>query len=60
MTGPGENLGWLEIVFSAAVALSFGVYQLWSVSREIRRDREKAQSADDPGHPVGEHELHDR
>lgn len=60
-----ENFGWIEIVFTAAVALSFGFYQLWSVNREIRRDREKAAerevaSADDPGHPVGEHELDKR
>jgi magnesium chelatase accessory protein len=33
--------GWIEIVFTAAVAIGFGVYQLWSVNREIRRDREK-------------------
>lgn len=33
--------GWIELVFTAAVALGFGVYQLWSVNREIRRDRER-------------------
>ena len=33
--------GWIEIVFTAAVAIGFGVYQLWLVNREIRRDREK-------------------
>lgn len=55
----GENFGWVEIVFTAAVALSFGFYQLWSVNREIRRDREKAQSRDDARHAVGEHELDD-
>lgn len=58
----GENFGWIEIVFTATVALSFGFYQLWSVNREIRRDREKAAereaaSADDAGHTVGKHEL---
>ena len=43
----------------ALVAFSFGFYQLWSVNREIRRDRE-AKSARDSGHAVGEHELDDR
>jgi hypothetical protein len=37
-----ENLGWIEIVFFAAVALGFGFYQLWSVNREIAKDKEKA------------------
>ena len=37
-----ENFGWLEVVFSGAVALGFGFYQLWSVNREIKRDKEKA------------------
>ena len=35
----GENLGWIEIPFTAAVALSFGVWQLVSVNLEIARDR---------------------
>ena len=56
-----ENFGWIEIVFTATVALGFGFYQLWSVNREIARDREaKQQRSGDTGHPVGEHELDDR
>lgn len=39
---PWDNLGWIEIVFSGAVALGFGFYQLWSVNREITKDKEKA------------------
>ena len=61
-----EHFGWVEIVFTAIVALGFGVWQLWSVNREIRRDREAKEaksardSAGDSGHAVGEHELDDR
>ncbi len=60
-----EHFGWIEIVLVALVAFGFGFYQLWSVNREIRRDKEakdrdsSGQSAF-PGHPVGEHELDDR
>jgi len=41
----GEHFGWIEIVFTGAVALGFGCWQYWSVSREIERD--KAKKADD-------------
>lgn len=33
------SLGWIEIVFMGA-ALGFGVWQYWSVSREIERDKD--------------------
>jgi hypothetical protein len=36
-----DNYGWIEIVFIAVVALGLGFWQLWSVTREIKRDREK-------------------
>lgn len=61
-----ENFGWIEIVFTAAIALGFGVWQLWSVNREIRRDREAKDASSarnasgNSGHPVGEHKLDDR
>lgn len=56
-----EHFGWVEIVFTAVIALGFGFYQLWSVNREIARDKaEKAKKSGDAGHPVGEHELDDR
>jgi len=56
-----QHFGWVEIVFTAVIAFSFGFYQLWSVNREIARDKaEKARKSGDPGHPVGEHELDDR
>jgi hypothetical protein len=46
-----DNLGWVEIVFSGAVALGFGFWQLWSVNREIAKDKEKAaaKKADNDG-----------
>lgn len=55
------NYGWIEVVVVAALALGFGVWQLWSVNREIARDRaDKAGSARPPGHAEGEHPLDDR
>ena len=56
-----QNFGWIEIVLTAVIALGFGFYQLWSVNREIAKDKAAENSAtDDAGHPVGEHELDDR
>lgn len=56
--------GWIEIVFTATVALGWGFYQLWSVNREIAKDKEKKQreesAAGSSGHAIGEHELDDR
>lgn len=50
-TSAWDNLGWIEIVFSGAVALGFGFWQLWSINREIARDKEKAaaKEAEDRG-----------
>ena len=59
-----QNFGWIEIVFTALVAFSFGGYQLWSVRREIARDKAAKAEAErlsgSTGHPVGEHELDNR
>lgn len=33
------HYGWIEVVFVAAVALGLGGWQLWSINREIARDR---------------------
>ncbi len=62
MSGSSGNYGWVELVFVALVAFGVGLYQLWSVNRAIRRDREaKERGSDaDAGHAVGEHELDDR
>ena len=57
------HFGWIEILFTAVVALGFGGYQYWSVSREIERDkqaRREAEESSTAGHPVREHELDDR
>lgn len=45
MNDVAGNFGWIELVFSGAVALSFGFYQLWSVNREIAADKEKRAQA---------------
>lgn len=61
-----ESFGWIEILFTASMALGFGFYQLWSVNREIARDKQAKEQAEKeresaaPGHAVGEHELDDR
>lgn len=61
MSNLSEHFGWVEIVFTAIVAFSFGFYQLWSVNREIARDKaDKAAKSGGSGHAVGEHELDDR
>lgn len=66
----GQNLGWIEIAFTAIIGLGFGVWQLVSVNREIARDRaakaarEKADansaSAFGPGHAEGQQALDSR
>lgn len=60
----GNN--WFAVLDMAIVGipvLLFGTYQLWSVNREIAKDRaaaaEKARSAEGAGHPVGQHGLDD-
>lgn len=61
-----DNLILIELVFGATLAFGFGFYQLWSVNREIERDKaapkqeSPAGAASRPGHPEGEHELDDR
>lgn len=64
----GQNWGWIEILFTAAVALGFGIWQLVSVNREIARDRatKAAQETTDPasasgaGHAEGQQGLDNR
>jgi hypothetical protein len=45
---PWDNLGFIEIIFSGAVALGIGFWQLWSVNREIAKDKEKAAAEQKP------------
>ncbi|KPF54792.1 ABC-type nickel/cobalt efflux system permease component RcnA [Novosphingobium capsulatum] len=58
MSGWSQHFGWVEIVFTAAIAIGFGVWQLWSVNREIRHDRarkaeqERADASDDGAPPA--------
>jgi len=37
----GGNYGWIEIIFIGVVALGLGLWQLWSITREIKKDKEK-------------------
>jgi len=59
-----QNFGWIEIVVFAAIALGFGFWQLYSINREIARDKAaKAakvpapSSSTGPGHAEGQHDL---
>lgn len=45
-TSAMDNFGWIEIVFSGAVALGFGFWQLWSINREIAKDKAEAAAKD--------------
>jgi hypothetical protein len=58
-----DHYGLIEMGFTAAVVLGFGVWQLVSVNREIAKDKlesRAAKSEDRAGHAVGEHGLNDR
>jgi len=41
--GAFDNLGWIEIVVFGVVALGLGFWQLWSINREIAKDKKKAK-----------------
>jgi hypothetical protein len=43
---PLDNLGWIEIIVTGAIALGLGFWQLWSINREIAKDKEKAPEKD--------------
>jgi hypothetical protein len=45
-SGPLDNFGWIEIVVSGAIALGLGFWQLWSINREIAKDKEKVGKDD--------------
>jgi hypothetical protein len=42
------NFGLIEMVLVGTVTLGFGFWQLWSVNREIKADREQAQQDQEP------------
>lgn len=50
--------GIVELGFTGLVVLGFAGWQLWSVNRELRRDRR--DSADRARHAIGEHAPDDR
>jgi ABC-type nickel/cobalt efflux system permease component RcnA len=41
----GRTLGWLELTLVFGLVLGLGVWQLWSLRREQRRDAERAREA---------------
>ncbi len=43
---PLDNLGWIEIIVTGVIALGLGFWQLWSINREIAKDKEKASAKD--------------
>lgn len=53
--GALDNLGWIEIVFVGVVALGIGFWQLWSVNREIAKDKAAKESKEaESKDPLGE------
>ncbi|TKD50957.1 hypothetical protein FBR43_09445 [Sphingomonas baiyangensis] len=48
------HYGLVELVLVGAMALGFGIWQLWSVNREIARDSKQR-----PRHSVGQHREDD-
>ena len=38
--GSMDAFGWVEIIFVGVVALGLGFWQLWSINREIKRDKD--------------------
>jgi hypothetical protein len=60
------SLGLLDLAIAGIPALAFGIWQLISINKEIARDRQKREEAEQSaspegsGHPVGEHRLDDR
>ncbi len=53
-SSPWDNLGFIEIIFSGAIALGIGFWQLWSVNKEIAKDKEKAAAKDAANEPETE------
>lgn len=48
-----DNYGLVEMIFVLALALGFGGWQLWSVNRDIAKDKAKksAEEAKSDSHP---------
>jgi hypothetical protein len=57
----GSVFSLFDMAICVVPALSFGIWQLVSVNREIAKDKAKrARLPDDARHAVGEHGLDDR
>lgn len=41
-SAPLDNYGFIEIIVVGTIALGLGFWQLWSINREIAKDKEKA------------------
>jgi len=59
-----KYLSLIEMTFTVVFVLGLLFWQLWSVNREMAKDRVEKKPDDatssSPGHPVGEHTLDDR
>ncbi len=40
--GPLDIFGFVEIIVTGAIALALGFWQLWSINRDIAKDKDKA------------------
>lgn len=45
-SAPLDNYGFIEIIVVGTIALGLGFWQLWSINREIAKDKEKAAATD--------------
>jgi hypothetical protein len=45
---PLDNYGFIEIIVVGTIALGLGFWQLWSINREIAKDKDKAASEQKP------------
>lgn len=43
---PLDNYGFIEIIVVGTIALGLGFWQLWSINREIAKDKAKAAAKD--------------
>jgi hypothetical protein len=50
----------LDMAIVGVPVMGFIIWQLVSITREIKRDAARKDSPESPGHTVGEHRLDDR
>ena len=57
----GHYFSLFDLAIAGIPALVFGIWQIFSVNREIARDKKaKAESPEGSRHAIGEHRLDDR